>query len=110
MLADAIPGIYMEVSPSGEVFFQNSAARAFFGPRNPVESRTRCTLFDLSVKGQHRSLAEVLSRIRVAGEEELVELSLVRHDGTPCTFLFKMGVCQDPRGNDGTYFIEFAPL
>lgn len=109
MLADAIPGIYMEVSPSGEIFFQNSTARVFFGPCDPVESRKRCTLFDLTVKGQHRSLAEVLSRIRLAGEEELVELSLVRHDGTPCTLLFKTGVCPGPRGIDGTYFIESVP-
>ncbi|MDH7510534.1 MAG: response regulator [Methanolinea sp.] len=109
MLADAIAGIYMEVTPAGEIIFQNSAARAFFGFCNPVETRTPCTLFDLTVKGQHRSLAEVLSRIRVAGEEELVELSLVRHDGTPCTFLFKTGVCPGPRGIDGTYFIEFIP-
>lgn len=110
VLAEAIPGIYMEVSPSGEFFFQNSAARAFFGLRNPVESRTRCTLFDLTVNGQHRSLAEVLSRMRVAGEEELIELSLIRHDGKPCTFLFKTGVCRGPRWIDGTYFIEFTPL
>lgn len=106
LLADAIPLIYMEISPSGEFLFQNSAARAFFGHCNPIETRTRCTIFDFTVKGQHKSLAELLSRFRMANEEELGELSLVRHDGKTCTFLFKTGLCPDPRGFKRTYFIE----
>lgn len=109
MLADAIPGIYMEVSPTGKILFQNSAAGTFFGTYNPVDSKTVFTLFDFTVKGQHSSLAEIISRNRKAGEEEIVELSLLRHDGTPCTFLFRAGACPGPRGIEGTYFIEFSP-
>jgi len=101
MLADAIPGLYLEVSPAGEVVFLNSAARDFVEGTCPAGTRKSTNLFDVAVKGQHKSLAELLSRIEVERGRGLVELSLVRHDGMPCTFLFRAGSCPGPRGSKG---------
>lgn len=109
VLADAIPGLYLEVSPAGEIVFLNSTARDFIEGPCPADKGKSINLFDIAVEGQHGSLAELLSRIEMGRRRECVELSLIRHDGVPCTFLIRAGSCPGPRGVEVTFFLEVTP-
>jgi len=109
MLANALPGIYIEVSPAGEVLFLNTPAKAYFGMMDSPGSGKWGNLYDLTLKGQHGCLGEILSRERLASEGELVELSLVRPNRQACTFLFMAGTCPGPRGTDGIFLLETSP-
>ncbi len=106
MLANALPGIYIEVSPAGEVLFLNTSAKTYFGMMDSPGTGKWGNLYDLTLKGQHGCLGEILSRERLAAEGELVELSLVRPNRQACTFLFLAGACPGPRGIDGIFLLE----
>ncbi|MCQ8894409.1 MAG: response regulator [Methanolinea sp.] len=105
-LADSLSCLYLELTTAGEIIFLNGAASAFLGKTLTDPGERRYTIFEITARGQHQWLGEVLSRVVGPKETDLLELSFIRHDGVPCTFLFRRGVCSGPRGLGASYLLE----